>query len=179
MNNPYFYLFKQIKKGSLELYSKREELVKQYSWAIPDQTSIDLISKYSPLVEMGAGGGYWASLIKQNGGEILCFDKATKNNQYSEKQWTEINKGLPKDLINYSARTLFLCWPPYEDEMAAQCLRFFEGRYVIYIGESEGGCTANDHFFNMLRNHFNLIEEHQNPAWQYIHDRIYIYERKS
>lgn len=177
MKNPYLEEYLKSKGEDLKARKAREELVFKYSWAIPDEQSIDLIKKYSPLVEMGAGGGYWASLIRQKGGDILCFDKYVKNNYFSKQNWTEVSKGSPKDLINYPDRALFLCWPPYDNLMAYNCLKHFSGKYLIYIGENEGGCNGCDRFFNKLKNNYKLVEKYQNPRWNLLKDLIYVYER--
>jgi hypothetical protein len=37
-----------------------EPLVKQYAWAVPDDKALNILREFSPLVEVGAGKGYWA-----------------------------------------------------------------------------------------------------------------------
>ena len=62
--------------------------------------------------------------------------------------------------------------------MASNCLKYFKGKYVIYIGEGYGGCTADDLFHSELKNKYNLINEIYIPQWDGIHDSLYIYEKK-
>jgi len=154
-----------------------KKLVNPYLQEFQDEGAIDLIKKYSPIVEMGAGGGYWASLIQQSGGDVICYD-ITHKSKYFEKTWFEVQIGKPSSLINHADRTLFLCWPPYDETMAQNCLTYFEGQHVIYIGESEGGCTANDSFFKKLDNQFTLVETYNHPTWKFVHDAMYVYRRK-
>lgn len=57
----------------------REYFVKKYAWAITDPIAINFISKYCTtnklkLIEVGAGSGYWASLLSQKKVDCLCFD---------------------------------------------------------------------------------------------------------
>src|SRR5262249_51994941 len=52
----------------------RQNLVRAYAWAVPDEEALRVCVKYSPLVEIGAGGGYWANLITQLGGKVHAYD---------------------------------------------------------------------------------------------------------
>ena len=37
-----------------------EPLIEKFAWAIPNEKALSIIQSFSPLVEMGAGKGYWA-----------------------------------------------------------------------------------------------------------------------
>lgn len=37
-----------------------QPLVEKFAWAIPDNRSLRIIAEFSPIVEIGAGKGYWA-----------------------------------------------------------------------------------------------------------------------
>ena len=75
VENEYINKFNQIGRGFMEQWKARGELVKQYSWAIPNNKAIETIVKYSPIIEIGAGTGYWGRLISKAGGDIVCYDK--------------------------------------------------------------------------------------------------------
>jgi hypothetical protein len=47
-----------------------EPLLQKYAWAIPDRKALGILQRFSPIVEMGAGKGYWAHLLQQQGVEI-------------------------------------------------------------------------------------------------------------
>ena len=40
----------------------------------PKRIALRTILAYSPLVEIGAGTGYWARLLRQLGADIVCYD---------------------------------------------------------------------------------------------------------
>ena len=65
----YYNLWKKNQNNHL----LRQKLVRKFAWAIPDQKAINLCCKYSPLIEIGAGTGYWASLISKQNGKIICY----------------------------------------------------------------------------------------------------------
>jgi len=52
-----------------------------------------------------------------------------------------------------------LIWPPYEDSLAYDVITNKKFKYLIYIGEKEGGCVASDEFFNELQTNWKLIDE--------------------
>ena len=56
-----------------------EPLCKKYAWAIPDERALQILASFSPLIEIGAGRGYWARLLRDQGVDILAFDKYRYN----------------------------------------------------------------------------------------------------
>ena len=66
-------------------------LVDKYSWAIPNDQALNIISQFSPIVEIGSGKGYWASLLRKMGVDILCYDL-----HIPHETWTQVLKGGPK-----------------------------------------------------------------------------------
>lgn len=161
--------------------NKRHTLVHKFSWAIPTPDVIQRVSEYSPLVEIGAGTGYWASLLAVSGTRVMCFDKylGDENPYKHTKSWYPVYGGDETVLQKFSPSVnLFLCWPPYDEPMAANCLKQFKGRYVVYIGESSGGCNASDEFFDLLNNEWLELASLDIPQWWGIHDYVWIYKRR-
>lgn len=183
MNNPYFHFWERIQnlRSFSSNYQARQVGVKKYAWAVPSQKAIETIVKYSPLVEMGAGTGYWASLVQQEGGIITCFDEFiplwNENYDFSE-QYHPIEIGGPVNLKDFGDRTLFLCWPPYDGYFAFACLQKHQGETLIYVGEGYGGCTGDDAFFDLLEKEWEEVEVIDIPQWNWIHDCMFIYKRK-
>jgi hypothetical protein len=184
-------LIKPLLNTYLELYYDnpddilaRQDLVKEYSWAVPNEVAIKTLLKYSPIVEMGAGTGYWAYLLRAAGGDVVAYDRVVDGafniNVWhpSGKMFTEITKGEPQDLARHNDRSLFLCWPPYESSMASDCLESWKGNTLIYVGEKVGMATANDDFFKILNASFSLIENVRIPQWPGLHDTMTVWSRK-
>mmetsp|Transcript_7858 Transcript_7858/g.19988 ORF Transcript_7858/g.19988 Transcript_7858/m.19988 type:complete len:164 (-) Transcript_7858:188-679(-) len=75
----------------------------KYAWAIPDQRAIRIIANFSPLVEIGAGKGYWAMLLRQAGADVLALDitgssrkkGAAPGKKGLQGQWSEVRKVRP------------------------------------------------------------------------------------
>jgi len=173
MSNEYLDLVRS-KQG------RRENLVGKYAWAIPDDTAIETIVSYNPIVEVGAGSGYWANLLREAGVEIHAYDGFTKQFGYSETStWTEVVRGGPEVLVDYpDPWTLLLIWPPYSDPFGMDCLINYPGSTLIYVGEGNGGCTGDDYFHTALKSTFKLVYRYTDlPSWPYISDTLYVYRR--
>ena len=89
-------------------------------------------------------------------------------------------------LEEYGAvRTLLTVWPSYNESWPAQAVKEYTkkgGQTIIYVGEGSGGCTADNEFHDFLEDEkgpWELKECIDIPVWEYIHDRLYIYVRKS
>ena len=44
------------------------------SFAIPNEAALATIAENAPLIECGAGTGYWSALLQQRGVDVLAFD---------------------------------------------------------------------------------------------------------
>jgi len=169
----------------------------QYAWAIPDEAAIKLLVTHSPIVEIGAGRGYWASLVQAAGGDVVCYDEHPPDRS-AENIWcppdgvrtpfetvakidipvfTEILPGGPESVLEHQDRSLFLCWPPMS-EMAYEAVTNYTGDTVVYVGEGPGGCTADDAFFEHMEKHFE--EEYRPlPFWEGLNDGLTVFTRKT
>jgi len=162
-------------------YELRNELVPKYSFAVPNQEALDEIKNLGvKIIEIGAGTGYWAHMLNQNGVDIICFDKYSTTYSHGpwQKYWFNVESGGPEKIKDYPDRVLFLCWPDYGNKMATKCLKSYKGEYVIYIGESHGGCTADEEFFDVIERDFELVKRIEIPQWYGIHDELYIFKRR-
>ena len=173
--NPYHDLYQLLRKlPEAERLEARKKLIWAYSWAVPTAEVIYKIAKYSPLIELGSGTGYWGWLITQAGGQIQCLD----HQPMQPPCWMEIHHGSPQSISERSEReTLLLCWPPLNNPMSTQSLRSYTGNTVIYIGEWRGR-TAEADFHDELETMWNLKETLDIPNWPNFSDRLYIFKRK-
>lgn len=160
----------------------RRKLVTNYSWAIPTEEAISLICKYSPIIEIGAGKGYWANLISSMGGDIIAFDKDANKTQakyFDGEKFFPVKYGHSKTVTGFPDRSLFLCWPPYDMPMAYKTLKNYRGKTLIYIGEGHYGCTGCKLFHKEIDKNWEKIDDLYIPQWPGIGDRLVIYGRKS
>ena len=159
-----------------------------YSFATPSITSIRKLVELSPLVEIGAGTGYWSHMIRQAGGIVHCYDRdppsavaACKANSYHgrTKQWTAVLRGGPEKSTQHgSSASLFLCYPPPDNDMALAALRAFKGNTLCYVGEFSGD-TGTRSFEKLLVASFVCCEILSLPNWADTCYSLMIWRRKT
>lgn len=171
----YLEEFNKIKHSYEYWLDDRNKLVEKYSWAIPNHEALIVLQRYSPILEIGAGKGYWAYLMRKNETAVQAFDlKSSENTPGSWSMVLEINENT----FNYThGHTLFLCWPPYENPMAYDAITKFEGENVIYIGEGYEGYTADEKFHDYLFDNFVQVDEVKIPQWWGIYDDMTVWQR--
>lgn len=155
-----------------------------YSYAIPTPEALQVMKKYAPLVEIGAGTGYWIYLLKKMKVDIIGYDVTplTENGEQNEfhansKPFVNIAQGSSEKLLNHS-RTLFLCFPPPDSDMALDCLRKHKGDHFIHVGEWFG-FTGSLEFTKELLDKWTLIDQQNLPNWADTNYNMTVWKRKS
>lgn len=167
----------------LEEHINRETLVRHFSWAIPSPSALTAIANHlagKPVVEIGAGGGYWKWQLTQLGVDVTAFDRRLGIvPDYRTRLWAEVNKGTPGVVVDFPDHVLMLCWPEFQGQMAMNALRAYKGDTVLFIGEP-GLCGSKN--FHQTLNSDDEWEEVFLPCahWTYwcIRCSIYCYKRR-
>jgi len=188
--NPQLELFRLLTTASpsplLDLGERRRELASLFSWAIPTEAALDVLARHAPLVECGAGMGYWLALLRARGVDAVGYDRAAPGarNAYhrpTRRTWSELRKASSIEAARrHRDRALLLCWPPYDDDAASYgALRAYRGGTVIHIGERDEGVTGSVRFHRELALNWSLIEEVDLPHWPRLQDRLMVYRRNA
>lgn len=163
----------------------RHELCVRFSWSIPSPGDMVWLAKLLDgrgVVEIGAGSGYWAWQMTQAGIDVIAFDPYLPgpDNQYvRHKLYHPVLPGDDRKAAYYPERALLLCWPSYCADFATEALKAYPGDLLVYIGEGEGGCCADDGFFKLLDAEWD--EESESPfhvTWSGIHCHMTAYRRR-
>jgi hypothetical protein len=115
-------------------------LAHQYAYVFPDGSALAMLAGLGPLVEIGAGTGYWAHRLRSLGVDIVAIDQAPTDgdrpNRYHPwgRPWTRVEQGDQTALSDHSDRVLFLCWAPLFSSLG-DCLTYYGGDTVAYIGD--------------------------------------------
>jgi hypothetical protein len=187
--NPYLELFRGLMMSRpsplLDLAERRRELASLFSWAIPTDAALELLAKYAPLVECGAGMGYWLALLRARGVDAIGYDvsRPGRSNAFhkrARRPWSPIQPGSSVTAARqHRERSLVLCWPPYADDAASYAaLRAYRGGVVIHIGERDGA-TGSVRFHRELELNWTLVEELELPHWPRLEDRVMVYRRNA
>ena len=157
-----------------------------YAFATPNASALRALRRHAPVVEVGAGVGYWSSMMRHAGIDVSALDVApsqTDDNEYHGRAvpWTRVH-AMPAGCGNaarehhrregvFKGRTLFLCYTPPGEPMAAEALENYmvanvgrEDNVVIVVGESKGD-TGSPAFDALLSREFSLCEVIALPNW--------------
>ncbi len=184
-----------------EVWRVRETAVKRWSWTVTDPASVQFVYEHvngdlpeamsdvvgKSVLDPMAGTGYWAYLLGQLGVDCLAYDEYPPQESLTNNHWhpraEQFVTVLPGDAVSVTTvrgtkdRTLLLAWPPYSDSIGYLTLDAFRGDRLIYIGELEGGCCADDKFFAELDQNWKQVDWHRPVQYFGIHDVISVYDR--
>jgi len=186
----------------MKAFETREVFCKQFSWAIPSDVALAKIASCGPIIEIGAGTGFWSAMLTARGADVIAFDQAplpetmpetvcdlltseadadAAINPWHVGQNTKgpVMRGSVAEASLHPDRALMLCWPPYSTNFAYDALVDYAGDTVVYIGEYSGGCCGTDEFFTLLHETFDEVDTVDIPQWPGIHDVLTIWKRKA
>jgi len=125
-------------------------LAQRYTYVFPSDSTLAMLAGIGPLIEMGAGTGYWAFRLRAIGVDIVAFDQAPldgeRPNRYHSgcRSWSRVEQGDQTALSGYADRGLLLCWPPLFSSLG-DCLTHYGGDTVAYIGDGGYRTARLDH----------------------------------
>jgi hypothetical protein len=180
--------FLRSPRSGLTSFHARRVACDRFAWAVPHPGTLDVLASLSPIIEMGAGAGYWALLLRLRGAHVIAYDRDPPYGTYAQHRnhwhrgtivpWSPVRRGGPEVLKHHRVPTLFLCWPPYAEPFAYNCLKAYRGRRVAVVGE-HGGCTGDDKFEELLEAAWEIEREVSMPQWWGIHDYLRVFKRKN
>ena len=180
---------------------RSHEVKRRFSWAVPNEEALETIRRYSPngVAEIGAGGGYWAMLLRERGLDVAAYDPEPSGGGewFQGTPWTEVLRGDHTAVIGHPDRTLLMVWPMYVAPWTHEAVELFDGDTIIYVGEGCGGCTGTDRMHALLGQtpycphydepctcdfpaaQFEEVASVDIPQWWGLHDALYVYKRKT
>jgi hypothetical protein len=168
----------------MEEYTARDKFIQRYGFAVLWSEAIEAMRPHAPLLEIGAGSGYWTYELQRHG--IDCIATDTMEGEYGfftregedlslrrwKKQYVEIEKLNSVEAVRkYPNRNLLSVWPDYNKSWAADALDIFTGQVVIYMGEGYGNATADDRFHELLDLRFRDQDRIPMPHFEHSYDR--------
>jgi hypothetical protein len=109
---------------------ERGRLTNRYAYACPDSQLIEDLSSH-PVVELGAGSGYWARLVHDRGGEITPLDNASWHSA-SDGLWFPVERGDETRLTEFVDRTLLIVMPGRPGN-ADRFVRLWGGKRLVVV----------------------------------------------
>lgn len=200
MDNEYLDVYEDALKHQREHggLGGLHDIKRRYSWAVPNEEALTTIAAHSPrgVVEIGAGGGYWTRLLRDRGVDVIAYDPQPVDSKWHDgRLWSEVLQGDHTAIIGHADRTLFLCWPSYDEAWTHEVVELYDGDIIVYIGEGSGGCTGDDRMHALLGEQaycwhddepcacawpaakFHEVETVSIPQWWGLHDVLAVYKR--
>lgn len=160
MVNPLLDAFNETMAAGADIDNTRAALIARYGFAIPTDQALDQIDRWSPagVVEVGAGTGYWAKLLRGRGVDVAAFDiepaPSRQNPWFADTQpWHPVHCDDHSVAGRYPDRTLLIVWPTKNEIWPAAAVEQYHdsgGVCVVYVGEGPGGRTGDDVFHALL-----------------------------
>lgn len=152
---------------STTFFQARQIAIQEYGYPLLNEIFLNNFSKIlqnDHILDIGAGSGFLAKHLNERGQNITAIDKYQKENKYgfTNPYFKVYEDDGVNHLLNSGNKydTIILSWPPYDTEMAYNILSAMQaGQRLIYIGEGEGGCTADQSFFRLLSEKAILIQD--------------------
>lgn len=132
----------------------RTALCSYFSWSVPNDAALDAITRLgAPVIEPGAGTGYWAWLLTARGVDVTAVElRGSQRGQAARFRHPLVVDGDgPTAVSAAGARSaMLLCWP---DEVGAasggggecdegargsfgrDCITAFRGAFIAHVGE--------------------------------------------
>ena len=173
----YAHFLAMMSRGEAITGSDWHPLVQAYSEAIPVVPALDLITGLSPLVEIGAGNGYWARLLADRGGDVVACDREPPA---PERLWSTVQSAdAIQALQRHPDRVLFSCWPPRPDGYMTEVLPVYRGSTLALIteGPHDPYWFGPDTLYDQLSKAWELAEKLDLPHWPQRSDSLMIWRR--
>jgi hypothetical protein len=155
-----------------------------HAFSQPTEEALAELARHAPLVEIGAGTGYWAHLLRERGVDIVAYDRdppdGTLRNRYfaGAVAWTEVLEGDETALPAHSDRALLLL-DPEPGPMAAACLASYGGQVVIYGGNClDHEARMIEPFWSNLERDYRRVARHELPDDSLWQGRLEVWRRK-
>ena len=166
-------------KNIVRNYHRRNIVKEKYTYAIPYLEILETIKCYAPILEIGAGSGFWGALLRKTNCEIIATTIGDQSYKFIDKfpnKFTKIEYIAGIDAVKkYPNKIVLWIWPGIE-EWTEETLENINGR-LIYIGEGHGGHTGTDKFHDILEKKFNIVQIKNMLQWEEYQDNAYVYER--
>jgi hypothetical protein len=164
------------------LWLARKAFIRRWGFSIPCAEAVTELVRLSPIIEIGAGSGYWSAFVSAAGGDVIATDAiSTGSPGYG------LTVGLHSNIEaldaisavrRYPERHVFCSWPTQGTDWSAEAADAMQpGRCLALIGQPRGGETGSPRLFDVLDAGFT--EECNIPIPQFpgVREEFRIYRR--
>ncbi len=148
-----------LRDMSGKAYMDRCERIRDIGFSTHSAELIDELVAYigdRRVFEVGAGTGHLARVLFERGISICAVDNqkgyCTQPDWWTkERLYFDVLKMDPTQFPELPGEIVLMVWPCYNTDFAERIARLLKpGQILLYCGESKGGCTGDDGFFDHL-----------------------------
>ena len=148
----------------LQMYMRRDVFCASFGYVLATAEVMErLVELFGTgrVLDAGSGSGYLAHELASHGVHMLAVDHADYSLPSELRQHGyAINKVYRQDVvgdaverISSAFNAVLLTWPNYDSPFAFNVAKaMLPGQILVYEGEGNGGCNANNEFFELLTN---------------------------
>lgn len=184
LNNPYLVDFNKLAQPNwsnpdtfIKYTNEWKKLVAQYSFAVPNYDILMLIARFSNnIVEVGAGTGYWASLLSKLDVQVSAYDTQENDIIDYSNSYYPVNVNNHEIALKENPNSdLLLVWPDLTASWPIETITSHT-RMVFYVGDYR--LTGGDGFHMILSRKYSLVLRQLTISWQGTNDTLNIYTRR-
>lgn len=172
---------------------------------LPTDTAIETILEFSPILEIGAGSGYWAKVLSDAGADVIATDYLPPNVQYEnlpddyfdgvgtekyqfisafreedepfQETWHTVHVADHSCVQSYPSHTILMCHPPVGN-WTEEVLEYCHlGQELVFVGEWFPGADATPLFFKKLVDNWECVRTFPVYDWASMHTGGYVFRK--
>ena len=171
-------------KYILEIERYRTAFIKQFSFAVPCREVLDALQSLEPILEVGAGTGFWTHLMNQRGIDAWSTDVPQMHNEHEQAIGAfGLNEEMDAEraVRTYPSMNVFISWPVYWSDWPERAISAMESdQYLACIDDGRRGQTGSERFYDILDRDFeklNVLTFGQ-PSWPRQYDAFHVWRKK-
>lgn len=163
---------------------------------LPTDEALELLAD-RPLLEIGAGSGYWAHVIEAAGGDVVPTDISPpevegeppvthkhvheaedgERHVHYETLWADVLQASHRCVADYPDRDVLLCHPPVDEWPVELLDRMHPKQDLVLVAEWYPGADAGPEFFRRLIDDREMEATFPVYDWASMHARGYVFSR--
>lgn len=161
----------------------RKAFIRNWGFSIPCHETVEALRALNaPLLEIGAGSGYWVALLRAAGLDVVGADVA---NDGEGAYGSGLGRCCPIEAMDgatavtrYPERDVFCSWPSQDQTWALEAVRALNvGRAFALIGDGPQGVTGTPELYADLAARFEQVADVEIPRFPRMNDRLTIHRR--
>jgi len=161
----------------------RKAFRRAWGFSIPCAEAVAALKALDhPLLEIGAGSGYWTALLRAAGLDVIATDVASEG---EGPDGSGLGRHAPVEALGgpqavraYPERDVFCSWPTEGAAWALEAVREIGvGRAFALVGDPPGGVVGTPELHAFLADHFSVEAVVRLPQFPRVDDALTIHRR--